>query len=91
MTGPATDLLTYVAAHTTSGAALTLLAVLAWWGGDGARAMPAVRRGEHAHAPAWRLTTFGYRRHVEDTRPPHRAKASPPVTLPMANAMTSAP
>ncbi|MCL3863014.1 DUF4192 domain-containing protein [Actinotalea sp. K2] len=38
VTGPATDLLTYVAAHTTSAAALTLLAVLAWWGGDGARA-----------------------------------------------------
>lgn len=35
---PARDLLTYVAAHVDSPAALTLLAVLAWWHGDGATA-----------------------------------------------------
>lgn len=37
-TAPAADLLAHIAAHVPSAPALTLLAVLAWWAGDGARA-----------------------------------------------------
>lgn len=56
-TGPATDLLVHIAAHTTSAPALTLLAVMAWWSGNGARASVYVEAA-HRIDPHYRLAAL---------------------------------
>ena len=56
-TQPAADLLAHVAAHTPSAAALTLLAILAWWAGDGTRANVYLE-ATHQIDPDYRLAAL---------------------------------
>jgi hypothetical protein len=73
-TDPARDLLAFIAAHTDSPAALTLLAFIAWWNGDGATANVHIDAAQ-AKDPDYRLADL-LRSALDVGLPPGWARAT---------------